>query len=63
MILDCLIYFHVIGDLTNNCDLFIIVGTSSIVYPAAMFAPLVVEMGKPVAEFNLSEFPASESFR
>jgi hypothetical protein len=29
------------------------VGTSSVVYPAAMFAPQVAEAGKPVVEINL----------
>ena len=29
------------------------VGTSSIVYPAAMFAPQVASRGVPVAEFNI----------
>lgn len=32
------------------------------VYPAAMFAPTVAERGKPVAEFNLNEEPASDMF-
>lgn len=29
------------------------VGTSSVVYPAAMFAPTVAKRGMPVAEFNI----------
>jgi NAD-dependent deacetylase sirtuin 5 len=35
------------------CDLLLVVGTSSVVYPAAAFAPLVAEAGKPVIEINL----------
>lgn len=40
-----------------------VVGTSSVVYPAAMFAPLVAERGKPVAEFNVTEEPAQDNFQ
>ncbi|CAH0562203.1 unnamed protein product [Brassicogethes aeneus] len=49
-------------NLVENCDLCLIIGTSSVVYPAAMFAPSVLERGKPVAEFNISEEPANEGF-
>lgn len=49
-------------DLIETCDLCLVIGTSSVVYPAAMFAPLVAEKGKPVAEFNLNEDPASDQF-
>ncbi|GFO46745.1 NAD-dependent protein deacylase sirtuin-5, mitochondrial [Plakobranchus ocellatus] len=38
------------------------VGTSSVVYPAAMFAPQVAFRGVPVAEFNIEETPATSSF-
>lgn len=51
-----------LGELVETCDLCLVIGTSSIVYPAAMFAPLVAERGKPVAEFNLNEEPANEQF-
>ncbi|XP_055343711.1 LOW QUALITY PROTEIN: NAD-dependent protein deacylase-like [Paramacrobiotus metropolitanus] len=37
----------------DACDLCLVVGTSSVVYPAAMFAPHVAERGVSVAEFNL----------
>lgn len=40
-------------ELLNACDLLLVVGTSSVVYPAASFAPLVAEAGKPVVEVNL----------
>lgn len=49
-------------ELVESCDLCLVVGTSSVVYPAAMFAPLVAERGKPVAEFNLNDAPASDDF-
>ncbi|XP_077472024.1 NAD-dependent protein deacylase sirtuin-5, mitochondrial-like isoform X2 [Stigmatopora argus] len=44
------------------CDLCLVVGTSSIVYPAAMFGPQVASRGVPVAEFNLRATPKSEYF-
>jgi len=43
----------------ENCDLCLVVGTSSVVYPAAMFAPQVAARGVPVAEFNLESTPAT----
>lgn len=46
----------------NRCDLCLVVGTSSIVYPAAMFAPQVAARGVPVAEFNLEATPATDNF-
>ncbi|XP_042214544.1 NAD-dependent protein deacylase-like [Homarus americanus] len=50
------------GDELSNCDLCLVVGTSSVVYPAAMFAPQVAERGVPVAEFNLEATPVTTSF-
>lgn len=35
------------------------VGTSSVVYPAAMFAPMLAQQGVPVAEFNIEETPVT----
>lgn len=49
-------------DELDNCDLCIVVGTSSVVYPAAMFAPEVAARGVPVAEFNLEDTPATINF-
>ncbi|XP_046456725.1 NAD-dependent protein deacylase [Daphnia pulex] len=46
----------------NSCDLCLVVGTSSVVYPAAMFAPQVAERGVPVAEFNMETTPATHHF-
>ncbi|MBN3298963.1 SIR5 deacylase, partial [Amia calva] len=45
------------------CDLCLVVGTSSIVYPAAMFAPQVAGRGVPVAEFNMESTPATNRFK
>ncbi|XP_053435636.1 NAD-dependent protein deacylase sirtuin-5, mitochondrial [Nycticebus coucang] len=45
------------------CDLCLVVGTSSVVYPAAMFAPQASARGVPVAEFNMETTPATNRFR
>ncbi|XP_073938988.1 NAD-dependent protein deacylase sirtuin-5, mitochondrial isoform X4 [Castor canadensis] len=45
------------------CDLCLVVGTSSVVYPAAMFAPQVAARGVPVAEFNMETTLATNRFR
>uniref|UniRef100_A0A8B9I6D1 NAD-dependent protein deacylase sirtuin-5, mitochondrial n=1 Tax=Anser brachyrhynchus TaxID=132585 RepID=A0A8B9I6D1_9AVES len=47
----------------DMCDLCLVVGTSSVVYPAAMFAPQVSARGVPVAEFNTEPTPATNRFR
>nr|XP_057929068.1 NAD-dependent protein deacylase sirtuin-5, mitochondrial [Doryrhamphus excisus]XP_057929069.1 NAD-dependent protein deacylase sirtuin-5, mitochondrial [Doryrhamphus excisus]XP_057929070.1 NAD-dependent protein deacylase sirtuin-5, mitochondrial [Doryrhamphus excisus]XP_057929071.1 NAD-dependent protein deacylase sirtuin-5, mitochondrial [Doryrhamphus excisus]XP_057929072.1 NAD-dependent protein deacylase sirtuin-5, mitochondrial [Doryrhamphus excisus] len=47
----------------DGCDLCLVVGTSSVVYPAAMFAPQVAARGVPVAEFNMEDTPATMRFR
>jgi len=46
----------------DSCDLCLVVGTSSVVYPAAMFAPRVAERGVPVAEFNMEVTPVTHNF-
>jgi len=46
----------------DECDICLVVGTSSVVYPAAMFAPQVAERGVTVAEFNMEETPVTTSF-
>jgi len=38
------------------------IGTSSVVYPAAMFAPELAMRGVTVAVFNVEETPATGSF-
>ncbi|XP_072459965.1 NAD-dependent protein deacylase sirtuin-5, mitochondrial isoform X3 [Notamacropus eugenii] len=45
------------------CDLCLVVGTSSVVYPAAIFAPHVSARGVPVAEFNMETTPVTQNFR
>nr|XP_046248702.1 NAD-dependent protein deacylase sirtuin-5, mitochondrial-like [Scatophagus argus]XP_046248703.1 NAD-dependent protein deacylase sirtuin-5, mitochondrial-like [Scatophagus argus] len=47
----------------DSCDLCLVVGTSSVVYPAAMFAPQVAARGVPVAEFNMEDTPATMRFK
>lgn len=49
-------------DALESCDICLVIGTSSVVYPAAMFAPQVARRGVPVAEFNLEKTPATDSF-
>lgn len=46
----------------KRCDLCLVIGTSSVVYPAAMFAPEVAARGVPVAEFNLEATSGTENF-
>uniref|UniRef100_A0A8C5PXU9 NAD-dependent protein deacylase sirtuin-5, mitochondrial n=1 Tax=Leptobrachium leishanense TaxID=445787 RepID=A0A8C5PXU9_9ANUR len=56
---------NVLGEVEKEldiCDLCLVVGTSSVVYPAAMFAPQVAARGVPVAEFNMESTPATTSF-
>ena len=53
---------HQTQDELENCDLCLVVGTSSVVYPAAMFAPQVAQRGVPVAEFNMETTPATDNF-
>lgn len=50
------------GHELDQCDLCLVVGTSSVVYPAAMFAPQVAARGVPVAEFNIEATPATDNF-
>ncbi|XP_067857823.1 NAD-dependent protein deacylase sirtuin-5, mitochondrial isoform X2 [Heptranchias perlo] len=45
------------------CDLCLLVGTSSVVYPAALFAPQVAARDVPVAEFNTDVTNATRNFR
>jgi len=41
----------------RNCDVFLVIGTSGLVYPAAGFASTAKEAGAFVAEINLGETP------
>jgi len=49
--------------LIKDCDLCLIVGTSSVVYPSAKFAPDVAARGITVAEFNMERTPATDLFK
>ncbi|XP_064383689.1 NAD-dependent protein deacylase sirtuin-5, mitochondrial-like isoform X4 [Halichondria panicea] len=44
-------------------DLCLLVGTSSVVYPAAGFAPRLAARGVSVAEFNLEPTPVTGSLK
>ncbi|XP_064383656.1 NAD-dependent protein deacylase sirtuin-5, mitochondrial-like isoform X1 [Halichondria panicea] len=47
----------------EQCDLCLLVGTSSVVYPAAGFAPRLAARGVSVAEFNLEPTPVTGSLK
>ncbi|OTF81274.1 NAD-dependent protein deacylase sirtuin-5, mitochondrial-like [Euroglyphus maynei] len=44
-------------------DLLLIIGTSSVVYPAAAFVPQVAKRGVVISEFNIEPTPSSEYAR
>ena len=43
----------------DTCDVLAVIGTSSVVYPAASFAGEMLNRGKPVIEINLDPTPLS----
>ena len=47
------------NDAVASCDLLLVVGTSSQVYPAAGLAPVAAARGAAVAEFNVDPEPAA----
>ncbi|XP_053603576.1 NAD-dependent protein deacylase-like [Plodia interpunctella] len=51
------------GDTMESCDVCLVVGTSSVVYPAALFAPQAAARGAVVAEFNIEPTPATHDFQ
>lgn len=51
-----------IYELTASCDLFVAIGTSGVVYPAAMLVDLARENGAHTIEFNVSDTGVSDSF-
>ncbi|CAK1546265.1 unnamed protein product [Leptosia nina] len=51
------------GEAMESCDICLVVGTSSVVYPAAMFAPQAAARGAVVAEFNIETTPATPDFQ
>lgn len=50
-----LLYMDKVDSLLNRCDLFISVGTSGIVYPAAGFVQIAYLRGAKTIEFNLEQ--------
>ncbi|XP_024082007.1 NAD-dependent protein deacylase-like isoform X2 [Cimex lectularius] len=54
-------------DATENalkeCDACLIIGSSSVVYPAAMYAPALAARNIPVAEFNIESTPVTSNFQ
>jgi NAD-dependent deacetylase len=44
----------------QGCDLFLVIGTSGVVYPAAGFASVAKEVGASVIEINLESTPQSD---
>ncbi|XP_054284330.1 NAD-dependent protein deacylase sirtuin-5, mitochondrial-like [Macrosteles quadrilineatus] len=47
----------------EDCDLCLVVGTSSVVTPAAWWAPQLAARGVPVAEFNMEKTPVTDEFQ
>lgn len=45
---------------TAQCDVFLVIGTSAVVYPAAGLVPLARKGGAVVAEINLERTPATD---
>ena len=48
-----LLYMDKVDSLLQNCDLFISVGTSGVVFPAAAFVQIAKQNGAETWEFNL----------
>ncbi|CAH1391612.1 unnamed protein product [Nezara viridula] len=44
----------------GECDVCLVIGTSAVVYPAAMYAPALAANNIPVAEFNIEATPATD---
>ncbi|CAF1451623.1 unnamed protein product [Adineta steineri] len=42
-----------------KCDLFLVIGTSAVVYPAAAYASWIARRGVPVAEINIESTPST----
>lgn len=41
------------------CDLFLVIGTSSVVYPAAGYAAILAQRNVPVVELNIETTPST----
>ncbi|KAL4706920.1 hypothetical protein ACJJTC_012379 [Scirpophaga incertulas] len=50
------------GEAMDKCDVCLVIGTSSVVYPAAIYAPQAAARGAIVAEFNLEPTPGTPNF-
>ncbi|CAF4255811.1 unnamed protein product [Rotaria socialis] len=50
-----------INEEITQCDLFLVVGTSGIVYPAAGYASIVAQRKVPVVEVNIEKTPATST--
>ena len=55
-------YFTVLSDPLSQLPP-LQVGTSSVVYPAASYAPMLAARGVPVAEFNLESTPVTQQLK
>jgi NAD-dependent deacetylase sirtuin 5 len=53
---------NVAFDTADKCDVLLVVGTSSVVYPAALIAPNAVKHGAVVAEFNIETTEVTNKF-
>lgn len=62
LLMSILKHYLFIDEELESCDLCLVIGTSSVVYPAAMFAPQVAARGVPVAEFNTEITSATQHF-
>ena len=49
--------------LVSGCDLFVSIGTSGVVYPAAQMPQIAHQQGIPTVEINLEDTPLSHLFR
>ena len=57
------LYYNTCDNVLSLCCLCLQVGTSSVVYPAAGYAPMLAARGVPVAEFNLEVTPVTGNFK
>lgn len=52
-----------VDQILQDCDCCLVIGTSSVVYPAAMFAPQLAKRGVCVGEFNIEASAATNAFQ
>ncbi|MBU0508868.1 NAD-dependent deacylase [bacterium] len=53
--------FEAAAEASQRCDLFLTIGTSAVVYPAASLPEIALSRGIPVIEVNMEETPLSGS--